>query len=166
MKSSASETGPILTVLRHPLEAVLCALLVTMVAVTFAQVVFRYVLQASLSWSEEVARFLLIWVSCLGAAYAFKTRSHFALRVVVDRLEPSDQRVVAILVRIVVTLFLAVFCWQALRFTLEVRGMVAPATGMSMAVPYSAGFFGSLLMLYYFIRGSMAPEPQASPTEH
>ncbi len=45
---------------RQPLEAALCVILVTIVAVTFAQVVFRYVLQTSLTWSEEVARFLLM----------------------------------------------------------------------------------------------------------
>ncbi len=152
MQSSATDRGPRPAVLKQPLEATLCLLLIAMVSVTFAQVVFRYVLQTSLSWSEELARFLLIWLASLGAAYGFKTRSHFALRFAVQRLEPATQRQVATFVILLVTTFLAVFCWQALRFTIEVLGMTAPATGLSMAVPYSAAFVGGLLMLYYFLR--------------
>lgn len=45
---------------RQPLELTLCAILVAIVAITFAQVIYRYVLQAPLSWSEEAARFLLM----------------------------------------------------------------------------------------------------------
>ena len=167
MQSSATDKGSETAVLKQPLEAILCLLLIAMVAVTFAQVVFRYVLQTSLSWSEEVARFLLIWLASLGAAYGFKTRSHFALRFAVQRLQPSRQRQAATLVIILVTTFLAVFSLQALRFTIEVWGMTAPATGLSMAVPYSAAFFGGVLMLYYFLRGAMAerraPKPETSP---
>ena len=155
MKSSGTDQHPGPAAINRPLEAALCVLLIAMVGVTFTQVVFRYALQTSLSWSEEVARFLLIWLASLGAAYAFKTRSHFALRFVVQRLELSSQRRVATLVTLLGTTFLTVFCWQALRFTIEVRGMTAPATGLSMAVPYSAAFVGGLLMLYYFLRSAL-----------
>ena len=70
---------------RHPLETVICAILVTMTVVVFSQVIARYVLQQSLSWSEELARFLLLWLSMLSAAYAYKIKAHFALQVVVSR---------------------------------------------------------------------------------
>lgn len=150
---------------RQPLELTLCVILLALVGVTFAQVLFRYVLQMSLSWSEEVARFLLMWLASLSAAYAFKTRSHFALRFVVDRLAPTTQRRVEMLVTAVVIAFLGVFAWQALKFTLEVRTMVAPATGISMAIPYSSAFVGTVLMLYYVVRQALRPdeEPASSP---
>jgi len=121
------------------------------VTVTFSQVVFRYLLQAPLAWSEELARFLLMWMASLSAAYAFKTRSHFALRFVVDRFNPSVQRAIAAFVTLLVASFLVIFAYQSLRFTLEVRNMSAPATQMSMAVPYSSALVGSVLMLYYVI---------------
>ena len=135
----------------YSLEIAVSTLLVALVLVTFAQVVFRYLLQAPLAWSEELARFLLMWLACLSAAYAFKTRSHFALNFVVARFTPTAQRVVATLVSLSVVIFLATFAYQSLRFTWEVRDMSAPATQMSMAIPYSSAFVGSLLMLYYVI---------------
>ena len=102
--------------------------LVLLVLVTFAQVVFRYVLQTPLSWSEEVARFLLMWLAALSGAYAFKTRAHFALKFVTDRFSPRLQRIVATMVTLAVVLFLAIFAYQAFKFMLEVRTMEAPAT--------------------------------------
>ena len=139
------------TLVKYPLEIAVSAILVALVTVTFSQVVFRYLLQAPLAWSEELARFLLMWMASLSAAYAFKTRSHFALRFVVDRFNPAVQRAVGTLVTVSVVGFLAVFAYQSLRFTLEVRGMSAAATQMSMAVPYSSALVGSVLMLYYVI---------------
>lgn len=153
--------------LRSPLELALCVLLTGLVAVTFSQVLFRYVLQTSLAWSEELARFFLMWLGSLSAAYAFKTGSHFALRFAVDRLAPRPRKQLERLVTALVAALLAVFAWQALQFTLEVRTMVAPATGMSMAIPYSSAFVGSLLMLYYVLRQAWRSddEPVARP-EH
>jgi TRAP-type transport system small permease protein len=139
------------TLVKYPLEVAVSSILVALVTVTFSQVVFRYLLQAPLAWSEELARFLLMWMASLSAAYAFKTRSHFALRFVVDRFNPSVQRAIATFVTLLVVTFLAVFAYQSLRFTLEVRNMSAPATQMSMAVPYSSALVGSVLMLYYVI---------------
>lgn len=153
--------SPAIDLRRQPLELALCVILVALVGVTFSQVLFRYVFQVSLSWSEEAARFLLMWMASLSAAYAFKTRSHFALRFVVDRLAPDTRRRVAMVVTFAVMAFLAVFSWQAFRFTMEVRTMVAPATGISMAIPYSSALIGSLLMLFYVGREAFVGESEA-----
>ncbi len=140
------------TLRQQPLEAVLCVILVAIVGVTFAQVVFRYLLQASLTWSEELARFLLMWLAALSSAYAFKVRSHFALTFVVDRFDERVQRWVATLVTAAVSIFLLVFAWQAANFTIAVRDQIAPGTRMSMSIPYSSALVGSVLMLYYVLK--------------
>ena len=48
-----------------------------MTILVFIQVVMRYVFSNSLSWSEELARFIFLWLSWIGASYAVKERSHF-----------------------------------------------------------------------------------------
>ncbi|TDI43997.1 MAG: TRAP transporter small permease subunit [Acidobacteria bacterium] len=99
-----------LSVLRkNPLEVVLCVVLIAMVAVTFSQVIFRYVFRVSLDWSEELARFLFMWLAALSSAYAFKTKSHFALRFMVDRFGPKLRAAVANLVVLSISIFLIVF---------------------------------------------------------
>ncbi len=157
MKSSGTDTGQL-----GPLEYALCGVLLVMVTVTFAQVLFRYLFQAPLAWSEEAARFLLMWLAALSAAYGFKNGSHFALRFLVDRLPDTAKSWSARLVTGVVVGFLATFAWQALRFTWEVRTMVAPATGISMAIPYSSALVGAVLMLYFVLRQALADAPAES----
>lgn len=134
------------------LEWALCILLVTIVSVTFLQVISRYVLQTSLAWTEELARYLFIWLAALGAAYAFKTRAHFLLRFVVDKCSLGVQNVIAALVAVLMIVFLTIFVWQALQYTMSVSSQTAPGTGLSKAVPASSAVVGGLLMLYYVVR--------------
>ena len=138
---------------RYPLEAILCSMLVAMVVVAFAQVVSRYVLHVSLSWSEEVARFLLMWLVMLGAAYAFKTKSHFAMALVVNCFGERLRKALALLVSLVIAAFMVLFVvldLQLIFFAMIYQ--TAPATQISMAVPYSSGPVGGILMIYYIIQ--------------
>jgi TRAP-type C4-dicarboxylate transport system permease small subunit len=155
---------------RQPLEAALCVILVSIVAVTFAQVVSRYLLRASLPWSEELARFLLMWLAALSSAYAFKVRSHFALHFVVDHFDGRTRQAIGTLVTALVSLFLIVFAWESAKFTLAVRDQIAPGTRMSMAIPYSSALAGSVLMLYYVVKNwwteaGLTPTHKANESE-
>jgi len=138
--------------LRQPLELSLCIILVAIVAVTFIQVLFRYIFHLSLAWSEELARYLFLWLAALASAYAFKTRSHFALRFLVNRFGMRIQNTIGTLVTFIVVLFLAVFLWKAVGFTASMANQVAPSTQMSMALPYSSAVVGAVLMMFYVLR--------------
>jgi len=137
---------------KQPLELSLCVILVAIVSVTFIQVLFRYIFHLSLAWSEELARYLFLWLAALASAYAFKTKSHFALRFLVDRFGKGLQKITGTVVALVVALFLAIFVWKAAAFTFSMAKQVAPSTQMSMAVPYSSAVVGGVLMLYYVLR--------------
>ncbi len=150
------KAGPVFrqagVLLRHPLEVAMCCILIALVVVTFSQVVFRYVLESPLSWSDEGARFLLMWLAMLCAAYAFKTRSHFALTFIVDRFEARLRWAASLFVVAVVALFLAVFIVKAIEYTLSVSDVTGPGTRLSMAVPSSSTIVGGVMMLYYVLR--------------
>lgn len=138
---------------RHPLESALCLLLVATVVVTFSQVTTRYFLHVSLSWSEEVARFLFVWIATLGAAYGFKTKSHFAIVFLVNRFSRRLQRLVGTLVVFIASIFLIVFVLESLYLILSTTiDQRAPVTQLTMAVPHSSAPVGGTLMLYYLIR--------------
>lgn len=139
-------------IFRLPLELSLCGILVAIVLVTFIQVLFRYIFRLSLSWSEELARYLFLWLASLAAAYAFKTKSHFALTFLVSRLGKKPRAVIETVVALIVSVFLAVFLWKSVEYTVSMAGQVSPSMQMSMAVPYSSLIVGSVLMLYYVLR--------------
>lgn len=141
-------------IIRHPLETAICALLAAMTIIVFSQVVARYVLQAPLSWSEELARFLLMWLSMLSAAYAFKTKSHFALRIVVGRFPDAVQHVVALLVHVIVAAFFSVLLYYSVIFVAGVDGHIAPALQIPMQIPYASIIIGSALILLETLRSA------------
>jgi TRAP-type C4-dicarboxylate transport system permease small subunit len=147
-----SDTQELKKLLRQPLEFSLALILVLIVLVTFTQVLFRYVFHLSLAWSEELARYLFLWLASLTAAYAFKTRSHFALRFLVNALNKKFQKIVQTLVVFIISAFLLVFIWKAIEFTIRMSKKVSPSLQMSMAVPYASVIVGGGLMLYYVLR--------------
>ena len=75
----------------HLEEIFLVPSIVFNVVLIFMQVVLRYVFGNSLSWSEELARYLFVWQTWIGASYAARNRSHLRITMVKDKLSPSAQ---------------------------------------------------------------------------
>ena len=139
-------------IFKEPLELVLSLVLVAIVGVTFIQVLFRYIFHLSLAWSEELARYMFLWLAALASAYAFKTKSHIALTFLVDRLGGRIRGWVDTVVIFIVSGFLILFVWKSLEFSISMARQIAPSTKISMAVPYSSAWVGGVLMLYYMLR--------------
>ncbi|MDR1874941.1 MAG: TRAP transporter small permease [Synergistaceae bacterium] len=72
-----------------------------MTILVFCQVVMRYIFRNSLSWSEELARFIFIWLSWVGASYAVKERSHFRVEMFADLLKGWFRKVFELLILLV-----------------------------------------------------------------
>ena len=140
------------TLWKHPLEMSLCVLLVAIVVITFLQVLFRYVFQTSLAWTEELARYAFMWTAALSVGYAFKTKSHFALRFVVDRFGPDLKKITTSLVTLLMTVFLVIFTWKAIQYVQSADDQIAPGTGIPMKIPYSSAVLAGILMLFYVIK--------------
>ena len=73
-------------------RAAIVLLSAAMVAATLAQVVARYGFSAPLSWSEELSRFLFVWLSFLAAWLAWQRREHIAVDVLPEGLRPAAAR--------------------------------------------------------------------------
>jgi TRAP-type C4-dicarboxylate transport system permease small subunit len=67
---------------RYGVETIVVILVAVMVATMFLQVFCRFVLGDPLSWSEELARYLFVWVSFLGAAVAYRRGSHIVVETI------------------------------------------------------------------------------------
>ena len=77
-----------------------------MTVIVVLGVVFRYVLQSPLSWSEEVARYLMIWAASLAISIGIMRREHLGMTFLTSRIPLSAQKYVAILVNLAVLWFL------------------------------------------------------------
>lgn len=77
-------------------EIVLVLGLGGMVVMVFGNVVLRYGFSSGITFSEEVSRFIFVWITFLGAILAFAQRGHIAMESLTRRLPPATQRIVAI----------------------------------------------------------------------
>jgi len=92
-------------------EAAAAFLVVVEVVILSAGVISRYVFNSPLLWSDELARFLFLWLSMLGAVVALRRNEHMRLSVVVNRASASLQRWLDTTAALVVIGFLLVVLW-------------------------------------------------------
>ena len=111
-------------------EKFLLMLGVTMTAVVIAQVFCRYVLNYSLFWSEELARFLLVWLTFLGATVAYRRNMHPNVDVVFRRLTRPTRIWILRFVHLVVLVFSMVLIWYGFSFSYFVRLQITPALSL------------------------------------
>lgn len=78
--------------LDRALERILVNLLFILVLTVLWQVFSRYVLQSPSTATDEIARFLLIWTTLLGAAWVVGQRGHLAIDLLTEKLQPNNGR--------------------------------------------------------------------------
>jgi TRAP-type C4-dicarboxylate transport system permease small subunit len=131
--------------------AVIAVLVAALTAVTAAQVVNRYVLNAPLIWSEEAARYLFVWVSMIGAALAMHQGGHFGLVVLLRRLSPRAHAVIGAFVTFVVVVFLVTFLVTGIRETMLASYQMSLTLSVGMQWPYLALPVSAALMLLHVL---------------
>jgi len=118
-------------------EGLLLLLGLTMTGVVILQVFCRYVLNYSLFWSEELARFLLVWLTFLGATVAYHRNMHPSVDVVFRRLgRPARTRILRF-VHGVVFVFALIMVWYGTSFCYFVRLQITPALSLPKWVVFA-----------------------------
>ena len=87
------------------LEFILIAIFALLVLDVLFQVFSRYILGTSFTWTEEFARFSLIWMTILGAAYLNGKKEHLSMDFLYQKLSDSNKRKASILIEVLVFLF-------------------------------------------------------------
>lgn len=128
-------------------EACLVLVLTVMVAAIGAQVVARYIFNAPFSWSEELARYLFLWVVFLGASQAMRRHEHIAVGLLVDRLPFRVRQLVIVLLNGLIASFLAVLVLQGWKIVGVVAPLKSIALKVTMAVVYLPLVVGGAIML-------------------
>ena len=97
-----------------------------MTVVVLLGVLFRYVLQSPLSWSEEVARYLMIWAASLAISIGIMRREHLGITFLISRIPPSAQKYAAVIVNLAVLWFLWILTKFGYYMALEGQTQLSP----------------------------------------
>lgn len=132
------------------LDAVCALLLCFLVASVFLEVLIRYVIHAPTAWTEEVARFILVWFGLLAAAVGARRGMHFAIRFGVMYFNARTRWIFRQSVNVAVILLLSIILKLSIDYLDIVSNQTAMATEINMRIPY-AGIpvgIGALLAVY------------------
>lgn len=133
---------------------VLVFLMSMLVVVVVWQVFSRYILNAPSTFTDELARFLLIWVSLLGAAYYSGKNLHIAINVLPSRLSPPNRKKLNIFIHLIVitfVLFVFVIGGGMLVYYTYTYLQLTPTLQIPMAFVYAIGPLSGLLIIFYKI---------------
>lgn len=138
--------------------------LAVMVVMVFGNVVMRYGFNSGIAVSEELSRWLFLWLVFLGASVAVHEQSHMGTDMLVAKLPPAGQKIAMVLGQLLmlgVTWLMFSGSLDQTKINWEVE---APVTGLSMAWVFSTGVVFSVATaimllsdLWHAVQGKLTP---------
>lgn len=132
-------------------SSALVALTSVMVAVGATQVVSRYLFNNPLTWSEELMRYIFVWIVFLGTALGMRRKMHLRVSFLFDSLPPKVRFRLGQVNYCLVMLLMLVLVYESAILTWHVRDQLSPALRIPMSIPYSGMTVGSILILIYAV---------------
>lgn len=140
-----------------------------MALVVFLQFFSRYVLNSSAAWTEEIARYLLMWVTFIGASVVTRRGTHISVEILSQSLPAGARRLLAFFIDCVTVGFMALLAWFSITITERMAIQRMTVIDWSMSLVYAGISFGCFLMLFRAAQRFLAnarrgwrPDPNAA----
>ena len=126
--------------------ALVIALLAILVVIVLLAVFYRYVLNDSITWSAEVARYMCIWVGFLSASLVLYERGHIGLEFFIQKASVAHQHIVRCICDVAVLVFLIIVLILGIQLSIFQLSQYSPALMISMVWPYASVPVAAFLM--------------------
>jgi len=127
-----------------------------MATIIFAQVISRYVVGKPFTWSEELGRYIFVWMSFLGMAVAVKEGSHVALDVILQKLSGYKKKILITINNVMVLLFGVIVTYSGIRLFYIGIGQSSPTLRIPMQYIYLVIPISGILLIYFVINDFVA----------
>lgn len=132
-------------------QAAVVLMMMAMAGLVFANVVSRYVFGDSLNWSEEIARYLMIWVTYIGAGLAMREGQHVAIEYAQTLLPRALQPWIRGFVALIILVFLGVLTYVGIQFSDFAWRQRSPVMQWPMGAVYLSIPIGASLFALHFL---------------
>lgn len=133
------------------IEAV-CAALITLVTVlTFVQVIRRFIFNAAFPWAEEIAIYIMIWITFLGAVLCLRHQEHTRIDAFINLFPVKIRKWIEVFDLIVCFAFMMLLCYHSIPLLKMMGKFTAAASKTPMYLVYSSILVSGILMIPYFI---------------
>ena len=133
--------------MKYTLVVLLTAMTIVVVVGIFA----RYILLVSIPWTEEIARYLMIWAGFVGFGVAYRKRELIAVRLFIDILPANLFRMAIFISDILCSIFLIVAVIYGIKLSLINMNQLSPASRIPVAIIYAAIPLGCTLYLFFVV---------------
>jgi TRAP-type C4-dicarboxylate transport system permease small subunit len=109
-------------------------------------VVWRYVFSASIFWSEELSRYLMVWATMLASSVCLRRGAHMAVRFIHDLLPRGPRKLSSLVVYTAILAFLGVVFGYGIILVSRTWTQISPTLSLPMGLVYACVPLGALLM--------------------
>jgi TRAP-type C4-dicarboxylate transport system permease small subunit len=131
----------------RPVKFLIQLLTILMIVIILYGVLSRYVLHHSISWYEELAVMLMIWIVFLGSSIALHQKEHIGMTVLKDKLKPTVKKYFDLGILTIILIFLAIVCYGGFKLAFSVIPQKTPSLRISYFWAYSSLPVGCVLMM-------------------
>lgn len=132
--------------------AVVCATaFAAMFLLGVATVVFRFIIESSLAFPDELIRYLFVWMVFLGSGIAYRRNMHAAIGLLVTNLPMPLRRAALIAASLSSGCFFALMLYYGIGLTQRVEAQISPALEISMSWVYGAVPAGMAILIIYTV---------------
>ena len=134
------------------IEVMCTAIMGYMVLAVCWQVITRFVLKNPSTVTEEILRYLLVWTTMVGGAYAYGRRKHLSINMLAKKLPARAQKLLDIFVQAIVIAFcVVVMIIGDLRLVETPFNQISSALHLPMPYVYASILVGGVLIIFYAI---------------
>ena len=134
-------------------EKLLVVLILVMTLSAFTQVIARYFLKIPLSWTEELARYLFIWNTFIGAGVGYRYKRHILIDLFTNRFVGVAEYIYKTAMHLLVTIMGFIMVIKGYELALLAGNTTSPVLPISMKYIYLAVPVGGILFIVYSIEG-------------
>lgn len=131
-----------------------------LVIIVLIGVLFRYAVRDSLSWTEELARYLMIWAALLTVSVGIKDKEHVGIQLLIKQFPPFLTKIITVVVYILTMVFLTVLTYKGYQVADKAKTQASLALNISMYWPLmSIPVSGVLAIIQQFIQTILIFKP-------
>ncbi len=120
---------------------------IVLIVACVAQVFFRFILNNSLSWTEELARYCFIWMHMIGTSLLIETKGHATVTVILDSLKGNAKKFLELIIEIVILLNGAFMAYTGFLLAQSSKANLSTALGIPMWIINISVAVGGILVI-------------------
>lgn len=141
----------LLAIYEKTMDSIACIILLALLLIVWAQIGSRYILNDSLTWTEEAARYLMIWGVLLGSGIALLRGYLISINLFLQKMPSHLRRVLFAVNRLLSLFFFGLLTYYGVKLCVMGSRMESPALGIPYTWIYLSIPVGSLLLFLLFL---------------